>query len=287
MGKVGFHLLSGHLQTSSLFSSTEPSKSGTSFIPSHQSSTSPPPQWPSFNCTLDSQPLIWLCSVYAGTRKASRKNQKMLTNQRKGRKANPPKEKKAKLGHKTMSILPNAHLDDLFGKSFSHTQVQLRSLLLRTLISRLLPGTQEFDSSAISLSGSSSPAPNSPLGTNKLLRPRLSLLRTQLLPSELALPAASSPKHPALQTLFRPLFSWDPRRLALTQVVLAAQVQLLFVGHPLQVHSGARARSFRGSEGQDTEMQGSRKSTPLLRQNKDKFKGGFAESRAPPPPPAS
>lgn len=72
-----------------------------------------------------------------------------------------------------------------------------------------------------------------------------------------------------------------------TQVVLAAQVQLLFVGHPLQVHSGARARSFRGSEGQDTEMQGSRKSTPLLRQNKDKFKGGFAESRAPPPPPAS
>lgn len=117
MGKAGLHLLSGLPQTNPFFSSTKTQNSGTSIILSHQSFLLSPPHTgrPPFICALDSQPLIWLCSVYAGTRKASRKNQKMLTNQRKGRKANPPKKKKSELGHKAMRILANTHLEDLFG----------------------------------------------------------------------------------------------------------------------------------------------------------------------------
>lgn len=54
--------------------------------------------------------MIWLCSMYAKTKKASRKNQKILTNQRKGRKAKPPKERGKK---KNLTKQTNKHTWDI------------------------------------------------------------------------------------------------------------------------------------------------------------------------------
>lgn len=70
----------------------------------------------------------------------------------------PTCKEKNKLGHKAMSILPNTHLEDLFGRSSPTPKFKLRSLLLGTQISGLLRRIQESDSSALSFSGPRPPS---------------------------------------------------------------------------------------------------------------------------------
>lgn len=127
------------------------------------------------------------------------------------------------------------------------------SLLSGTQKSWLLPGSQESESSTTSLSEPGvQPPEHFSFGILKLrpqsalsarLRPFLSWDRRIGVPSHFILwtqePRPPDPL-PSGALVPPPRFGY-PRIPALTQVVLPAEVQLLLVGHPLQVHSCARA----------------------------------------------